>query len=117
EMVGRGSVMYVVRKGTSVFAGCTIATAVEAEGRISVRGSDRTLRFFDLFYAVDFLKSGMHHRDGMLWIRTPERRHFVNPDKVPLIQVAPTLLQLMGLPRPATMPGLPIEQPRERRVA
>ena len=59
----------------------------------------------------------MHHRDGMLWIRTPEKRHFVNPDKVPLVQVAPTLLQFLGLPQPASMRGLPIEQPRERRVA
>jgi hypothetical protein len=117
ELAGRGPVMYVVRKGTSVFAGCTIAQAVDAEARINIRGTDRTLRFFDLFYAVDLLKSGMHHRDGMFWIRTPQRRHLVNPDRVPLIQVAPTLLQLMGLPQPATMPGLPIEQPRERRVA
>ena len=71
ELADRGRVMYVVRKGTSVFAGCTIAQAVDAEARINIRGSDQTLRFFDLFYAVDLLKSGMHHRDGMFWIRTP----------------------------------------------
>ena len=117
ELSGRGIVMYVVRKGASVFAGCTISRAVAEDERISIRGSDRTLRFFDLFYAVDFLKSGMHHRDGMLWIRTPARRHFVNPDQVPLVQVAPTLLQLLGLPQPASMRGLPIEAPPVRRVA
>jgi hypothetical protein len=117
EMPGRGKVMYVVRKGASVFAGCTISRAVDQNDRIEFLGSDRSARFFDLFYAVDFLKSGMHHRDGMLWIRTPARRHFVNPEKVPLVQVAPTLLQLLGLPQPASMRALPIEPPRERRVA
>jgi hypothetical protein len=117
ELPGRGKVMYVVRKGASVFAGCTIARAVGDDERIEIRGSERTLRFFDLFHAVEFLKSGMHHRDGMLWIRTPAKRHFVNPEKVPLVQVAPTLLQLLGLPQPVSMRGLPIEAPRERRVA
>jgi hypothetical protein len=117
ELPGRGMVMYVVRKGSSVFAGCTIARAVADDERITIRGSERTLRFFDLFYPVEFVKSGMHHRDGMLWIRTPARRHFVNPDQVPLVQVAPTLLQLLGLPQPASMRGLPIEAPAVRRVA
>ena len=117
ELPGRGIVMYVVRKGASVFAGCAIGCAVAEDERIAIRGSDRTLRFFELFYAVDFLKSGMHHRDGMLWIRTPAKRHFVNPDQVPLVQVAPTLLQLLGLPQPASMRGLPIAAQRVRRVA
>ena len=27
--------------------------------------------FFDLLYQIDLVKSGEHHPDGMMWIRTP----------------------------------------------
>jgi bisphosphoglycerate-independent phosphoglycerate mutase (AlkP superfamily) len=52
----------------------------------------------------------------MLWIRTPERKHYVNSEKVPLVSVAPTLLQLLGLSQPASMKASPIALP-QRRVA
>jgi hypothetical protein len=116
QLPERGGVMYVSRKGRSVFTGCTIAQAVAPGTLIHVLGSDRTIPFFDLFYKVDMLKSGMHHTDGMFWIRSPQKTHFVHPDKVPLVSVAPTLLQRLGLPQPASMKSGPIELP-QRRVA
>jgi hypothetical protein len=45
----------------------------------------------------------MHHPDGMLWIRTPARRHAVHAQHVPLATVAPTLLERCGVPRPSYM--------------
>ena len=69
--------------------------------------------FFQLFYRVDGLASGMHHPDGMLWIRTPARQHRVEPFKVPLVSVAPTLLEMFGIPKPDYMRGEPIMRRRE----
>ena len=54
----------------------------------------------DVFYKVDGVKSGMHHPDGMLWIRAPGARHAVHPTHVPLATVAPTILERFGVPRP-----------------
>jgi hypothetical protein len=114
QLPERGPVMYVSRKERRVFTGCTIAQAVAPGAKIHIQGSDRTIPFFDLFYQVDMMKSGMHHTDGMLWIRSPERAHFVHPEKVPLVSVAPTLLQRLGLPQPASMKGGPISRPQQR---
>ena len=57
----------------------------------------------------------MHHPDGMLWIRRPDRAHSHHADKVPLSAVAPTLLDLLGIERPSTMKHRSILQPGERR--
>ena len=32
------------------------------------------MSFFELFYQMDDLKSGMHDPDGMLWIRMPDKQ-------------------------------------------
>ena len=63
---------------------------------------------FDVFYQADSLKSGIHHPDGLLWIRRPDRRHAVHAEKVPLVCVAPTVLRLLGLEPPASMRGEPL---------
>ena len=85
------------------------AAALSDDGAVlKVAGSSRSIPFFELFYHVDGLKSGMHHPDGMLWIRTPQRQHFVEPAKVPLVSVAPTLLEMFGISKPAYMKGEPI---------
>jgi bisphosphoglycerate-independent phosphoglycerate mutase (AlkP superfamily) len=45
----------------------------------------------------------MHHPDGTLWIRKADRRHAEDSAKVPLGAVAPTLLDLLGIPKPELM--------------
>jgi len=71
-------------------------------------GTGRVLAFFDLFYQGDGIKSGMHHPDGFLWIRTPDRVHQASPEKVPLRAVAPTVLSMFGVIPPSymTVPAL-----------
>jgi hypothetical protein len=59
--------------------------------------------FFDMFYQAGGLKSGMHHPDGMLWIRLPDRSHAVARERVPLTAVAPTILRLLDVTPPASM--------------
>jgi len=104
--------------GAEVFAGCAIFESVDDEAILSIRETNRPERFFDLFYGVDTMKSGMHHPDGLLWIRTPAREHQAWPDRVSLRSVAPTILGLLGLRRPVSMRGEPLmTQCQPRQVA
>jgi len=82
----------------------------DADEVLEVAGTGRTAKFLDVFYGVDTKKSGMHHPDGLLWIRRPDRRHTVRPERVPLRAVAPTILSILGLPKPASMSAEPLPE-------
>ena len=91
------------RNGSSLIVGCAIFSELRSDATfVSPVGKHR---FFDLFYGVDTRKSGMHHPDGLLWIRIPEKPGRLHENRVPLVNVAPTLLALLGLPVPASMSG------------
>jgi hypothetical protein len=94
--------------GVEVFAGCNVFESVDHSATVNLPGTARSARFLDLFYKVDVKKSGMHHPDGLLWIRTPQGTHMARPDKVPLRSVAPTILSLLNIPRPAAMTADPL---------
>jgi hypothetical protein len=98
----------VERRGSNIFSGCAVSEQVAPDAVLHLDGGDRTIRFFDLFYQLDLVKSGIHHTDGMMWIRTPARRHAVFDDKVPLVSVAPTILGMYGIEPPAHMKGEPL---------
>jgi hypothetical protein len=95
--------MAVVRSGVQIFCGCHVYDTLPATTQLVSTESGQTMKFFDIFYRIEGLKSGMHHPDGMLWIRGATRRHSQHADKVPLSAVAPTLLDLMGIGKPASM--------------
>lgn len=103
--VGETPAMMVERKGHAVFAGCKIHHQLQRESQLILRGSDRKKPFFDLFYQGEGIKSGMHHPDGMLWIRRRERRHVVRKEKMSLCSIAPTILDILELPTPQYMRG------------
>jgi hypothetical protein len=97
--------------GHSVFAGCSIFS--DLPGGVRIRAQGRETNFSDLFYQIEAIKSGMHHRDGMLWIRHPERRAERVTDKLPLTSVLPLLLKSMRLsettvPEHAWRPAEPV---------
>jgi hypothetical protein len=92
-------------EGNSVFAACAIRKFVAPEALLQVAGADRSIPFFQMFYAAEGLKSGMHHPDGMLWIRDPRQSHAMHPEKVGLVSIAPTILDLLGVEKPAYMKG------------
>ncbi len=94
--------MLVSRDGTALFSGCKIFRPVAPQAVLRA-GSGRTAPFFAIFYQSDGLKSGMHHPDGFLWIRTPQHEHRVSAEKVPLRSVAPTVLEMFGVARPTYM--------------
>lgn len=93
---------------TAIFSGASIFDELPADS-VLTSGTGAEAPFFDLFYQADTLKSGMHHPDGALWIRTPARQHRVHPDRVSLRTVAPTILMLMDLEPPDSMSAEPLE--------
>ncbi|HZJ52498.1 MAG TPA: hypothetical protein VFD38_00030 [Myxococcaceae bacterium] len=108
--VGERPALVVRRDGSGLFCGCKIHAAVPGDTPVS--GPAGTAPFFSLFYQVEGVKSGMHHPEGLLWIRTPERVHAVHRETLPLVEVFPMLLGLLGvsapqprrIPDPATTP-------------
>jgi len=88
-----------------LFAWCAITTVLGSAALLErhVDGDHRRETFFSLFYKVDGIKSGMHHPDGLLWIRRSTKEHRVFESHVDLDLVAPMLLAELGLPPAAWM--------------
>ena len=108
HVAGRSALTVELRDG-GVFAGCQFYTTLPADAKLSLKDSEHTVQFFDIFYQLDeSLKSGMHHPDGMLWIRKADRSHCVYPAKVPLTSIAPTVLDLLSIPHAKFMRGEPL---------
>jgi hypothetical protein len=94
-------------EGRGILAGCHVFRDIPQEAVLE-RGAGHSCRFYELFYRAGGLKSGMHHPEGMLWIRLPDRTQRIQKDKVSLLSVAPTVLRLLGLTPPDTMAGTPL---------
>jgi len=93
------------RDGASLFCGCKIHGALGKHATVS--SPHGSAPFFGLFYQVEGVKSGMHHPEGLLWIRTPERIHASQREPLPLTEVFGKLLGLLGVraPRPEPAPA------------
>lgn len=96
-------VLNVEPKGADVFCGCRMYSPLDPSTPMTSTLAKRETGFFEQFYQIEGLKSGMHHPDGILWVRTPKRRHQVHPGKVPLDRVAPMILEMFSLAPPPTM--------------
>jgi hypothetical protein len=97
--------MKAVRDGTNLFSGCGIHEHLDKDAELTVKGTSIQAPFFRYFYKPEGTKSGMHHPDGVFWVRRPDRRHRVVDGKVSLRNIAPTLLDLCGLDAPEWMTG------------
>lgn len=97
RMADGEQVMLIRLDGTKLLTGCMIDLPPDRDALVSSGASNEARRFWDLFYPLEALRSGMHHPDGVLWIRTPARRHVTVDRKVSLLEVAPTLLALAGV--------------------
>lgn len=106
----------VDRSGAQIFCGCEIYEKLPNTAQLESTEAGRVAGFFEIFYQVEGMKSGMHHPDGMLWIRRPDRRHYQHETKVPLASVAPTVLQLLDVARPAQMAEQPLFGAREAQL-
>ncbi len=94
-------VLAVHLDGASIHAGCSLHGKIEKHA--DVVGGPAPFRFGELLYQIEGVKSGMHHPDGMLWIRKPDRAHRVHTDKLPLTRIAPMILDMFSIAPPATM--------------
>jgi hypothetical protein len=105
--------MQVERRDNSVFSGCIIYSQLEHEVMLDGGREGESTPFFRLFYQVESLKSGMHHPDGILWMRVPGTRPNVSGEKVSLRDMPPTILSMFGIEKPAYMTGkvLPLNVP------
>jgi len=92
----------VKREGASLLCGCQIWKQLEPDATLQT-AAGQVVPFFDVFYQIDLIKSGMHHRDGMLWIRKPGQQPSVHDEKVSLTTIAPTILDMYGVEPPASM--------------
>ena len=96
---GGQPVMEARGNGSEVFAGCRLFTPVEPAAPVT-NAAGQSRRFADLFYNCNLVKSGMHHRDGIFWMRVPGMPAQVHSGHVDLTRVAPTLLSAMGYRQP-----------------
>jgi hypothetical protein len=94
--LGEESVLGARLSGTDIHFGCQIYDRLDSNGEIAgVPGRNERLHFFDLFYAIDAVKSARHHPEGVLWLRTGE--HAVHTEPVSILDIAPTIYDLMGV--------------------
>lgn len=69
--------------------GCRINTTVPENAQMVVNGEQQP--FFKTFYQIEETKSGCHHPDGVLWVKTGN--HKVYPEKVSILDWFPTVLE------------------------
>lgn len=62
--------------------------------------SNETPRFVDIFFPIG-LRSGWHHPEGMFWVRAAGQAPRTVSRKLSLRELAPTLLALCGVEKPA----------------
>ncbi len=101
------NVMLSRHAGHEVFAGCSVFERIDPDAVVT-SGAGASTKFYDLFYNCNLVKSGMHHPDGIFWVRTPQRVHVQHEEKISLDRVAPTLLALTGVPQPSFMKAEPV---------
>lgn len=80
----------------SIYFGCQLRTALSADEKLDLGTNGPGVKFFDHFYQIEGIKSGRHHPDGCLWIR--RGLHRVNAEKVSILDVFPTVLDLLDVP-------------------
>lgn len=91
--VGDKPTLQVDRTGSRVFTGCNIYVRLP-EGAELQNGAGQTSLFSNLLYRMETMKSGMHHPDGMLWVRRPGAKPATVAGRIPLKAVAPMILKM-----------------------
>jgi hypothetical protein len=78
----------------SVSFGCQIFDKLPVDAELSgIRSDNNRVRFFDVLYPIDAVKSARHHPEGVLWIR--DGRHCVHPEPASILDIAPTIYDLI----------------------
>jgi hypothetical protein len=109
-------VMLARRDGDQVLSGCMIEAWPAKTALVTSGASNEVVYFSEMFYPLEALRSGMHHPDGVLWVRTPTRRRLELKRKISLLEVAPTLVALAGVKTDHVFERAPIAEVVERLV-
>lgn len=115
--VGGERAFAITQDGSRLFCGCALFRQLEKDAVLTCGAKKSQTRFFDLFYQAGGIKSGMHHPDGMLWLRLPDRSHEIATEKVPLTSIAPTILRLLDVTPPESMKTPDLFAARDDRAA
>jgi hypothetical protein len=97
KMADGAQTMLVRQEGARVFSGCQIHQPPAAEAVVSTPQANAPGKFYELFYPVGLVRSGMHHPDGLFWVRQPGHAAAEVARKLSLRELAPTLLALAGV--------------------
>ncbi|MBH8563678.1 hypothetical protein I8748_16015 [Nostoc sp. CENA67] len=97
--VNQRPMMRLRRTGNDIYGGCGIFDELPNDATLTFVNSGKSIPFFKIFYQIEEIKSGMHHPDGILWIRKPNCQHSVHQEKVSLLAIAPTILELLDVPK------------------
>lgn len=98
--------MRLKRSRAEIFGSCGIFDQLPNDTILTTANKKYSTPFFDIFYQIEEIKSGMHHPDGILWIRKPDKQHSIHNHKVSLLSIAPTILNLFNIPKPDFMKGV-----------
>ena len=83
-----------------LYFGCGLHGSVSSDAPVTDALSGREVRFGDMLYMIDALKSGCHHPQGALWIGGSKGRQF--DSEVSILDVYPTILDMLGVAAPAS---------------
>jgi len=100
--VGGEKAFSVSVEETALFTGCSIRSKIPNDAVVHSPANGASAQFYDLLYAIEGLKSGMHHPDGLLWIRDSRISKSSNP-RVALESIAPTILEMVDVVIPSHM--------------
>jgi hypothetical protein len=77
-----------------VYMGCQIYSVVPPHAAIKFK-DDAQVSFFDLFYEISEVKSGCHHPDGVLWIKSGNQK--IHREKLSILEILPMVLHHYGI--------------------
>ncbi len=95
-------IMNARQAGNEIHASCSVFTSMDGN-TVVLNANGGQIPFGQLFYQADGLKSGMHHPDGIFWVRDSARKPSLSARRVSLRAVAPTIVAHFGIPKPDYM--------------
>jgi hypothetical protein len=93
--------MSTLKEGNAVFCWFSVRSKIAKDATLT--SADTTTKFFDLFYEIEGMKSGMHHPEGMFWMRDTHFPPATFDERIKLESIAPTILELLDVKVPAHM--------------
>lgn len=87
----------------SIYFGNQIFEQVDPDREVIDQYNGKRFKHSKYFYRIKDVKSGCHHPDGILWFRTGN--HKLKAEKASILDVFPTVTDLLGVPLPVKIAG------------